>query len=300
MWDVRLAGVGQTLFGRYKGSIESMAEEAVKAALDRAGMDDVDAVVVASMSPMGTLGEAHITSKVVDKLGLVPRPALRVESGPATGAAAFHAAFWAVASGQYETVLVVAAEKLSHLDSKAAAGVLSRIATQEERALGLTMPGLTAMLARAYMHRYGAKEDDLADLAVKAHRAAAGNPHAHLPKPVTRGQVLESPMIADPLRKFNCAPLSDGAVAAVVTSKYTATVRVVGIGAATDVVRYQDRRVMDGFPATRVASKRAMNMADYVKGDVHLVETHDAFSNLEWSNMEDLGLLGRGEGIVAF
>jgi acetyl-CoA C-acetyltransferase len=299
MWEVRIAGAGETPFGRSKSTLASMAEEAAEVALDRAAVDDVDAVVLGSMTPMGTLGEAHVTSKIMDHLGLTPRPAIRVESGPATGAAALHAAYWAVASGQHETVLVLAAEKLSHLDTREAAGVLARIATPEERTLGLTMPGLTAMMARAYMERHGAKEEDLADLAVKAHTMAMANPHAHRRKRLTRDDVLGDHMVAAPLRRYNCAPLSDGAVAVVITSKVGSSVRVSGIGAATDRIRYAERKMLEGFPASGWAADHALRMAGLKAGDIHLLETHDAFSNLEWSNPEDLGLLGKGEGVKA-
>jgi acetyl-CoA acetyltransferase len=204
-----------------------------------------------------------------------------------------------VASGQHETVLVLAAEKLSHLDAREAAGVLARIATVEERTLGLTMPGMTALMARAYMERYGATEYDLADLAVKAHGTAMVNPHAHRRKRLSREEVLGDHMVADPLRRYNCAPLSDGAVAIVLTSKYAGSVRISGIGAATDRLRYADRKVLEGFPASGWAAGHALRMADLKARDIHLLETHDAFSNLEWSNPEDLGLLKKGEGVIA-
>ena len=299
MWEVRIAGAAETPFGRTGSTLGSMAEEAAETAMERASVDDVDAVVMGSMAPMGTLGEAHVTSKIIDHLGLTPRPALRVESGPATGAAALHAGYWAVASGQHETVLVLAAEKLSHLDPREAAGVLARIATPEERTLGLTMPGMTALMARAYMERHGATEEDLADLAVKAHRRGLANPHAHRRRRLTREDVMTDRMVADPLRRFNCAPLSDGAVAVVLTSKYAGSVRVSGLGAATGRLRYAERDVLEGFPANGVAAGHAMRMAGLRTADIHLLETHDAFSNLEWSNPEDLGLLGKGEGVAA-
>ena len=223
-----------------------------------------------------------------------------MESGPATGAAALHVGHWAVASGQHETVMVLAAEMLSHLEPREASGVLARIATTEERSLGLTMPGMTALMARAYMERHGATEDDLADLAVKAHATALRNPMAHRGRRLTREDVLADRMVADPLRRYNCAPLSDGAVAVVLTSRYKGSVRVSGIGAATDRLRYTERQVLDGFPATGRAAAQALSMADLTPGDVHLLETHDAFSNLEWSNPEDLGLMAEGEGLRAF
>ncbi len=299
MAQVGIAGVGHTRFGRLGPPLPALAAEATAGALESAGASDVDAVVVGVMEPFGTVGEAHVSSKVMDALDLPPRPLVRVEAGPATGAAALHAAFWAVASGLHRDVLVVAAERLSHLTTRQASGVLARIATAEERALGITMPGMTALVARAYMRRHGATEDDLADLAVKSHALGGLNPLAHLRQRVAREQVLAGPMVADPLRRHNCAPLSDGAVAAVLTSRAGAPVIVTGVGAATDRVRYQDRSVIDGFPATRLATRRALGMACRTAADVGVVETHDAFSNLEWSNVEDMGLLGPGEALEA-
>jgi acetyl-CoA C-acetyltransferase len=159
---------------------------------------------------------------------------------------------------------------------------------------------MTALMARAYMDRHGATEEDLAELAVKAHDTALHNPHAHRRKRLTRDEVLADRMVADPLRRYNCAPLSDGAVAVVLTSKYKGSVRVSGIGAATDRLRYAERHVLDGFPASGRAAAQALSMADLRAADIHLLETHDAFSNLEWSNPEDLGLLLEGEGLRAF
>lgn len=326
MRDVHIAGVGHTPFGRAEGSLLDLVEEAVEGALRTAspsvdvgggggrggggggcsagrgpgGTGGIDAVVVGVMAPMGALGEAHIASKVMDRLCLPPRPAIRVESGPATGAAALHAGAWAVASGAHDTVLVVAAERLSQMGSREAAGMLARIATEEERALGITMPGMTALLAMAYMRRWGATAGDLADVAVKAHGNASLNPLAHLRARVTREEVLAAPMVADPLRRHNCAPLSDGAVAAILTSRPGAQVTIAGMGAATDRVRYQDRRVVDGFPASRHAAGLALRMAGARPADIDVVETHDAFSNLEWSNIEDLGLMAPGEALAAF
>jgi acetyl-CoA C-acetyltransferase len=88
-------------------------------------------------------------------------------------------------------------------------------------------------------------------------------------------------------------------VALVLTSKHVGSVRVSGIGAATDRLRYAEREVLEGFPANGWAAGHALRMAGLRPGDIHLLETHDAFSNLEWSNPEDLGLFKRGEGVVA-
>ena len=116
---------------------------------------------------------------------------------------------------------------------------------------------------------------------------------------MSREDVLGDHMVAHPLRRYNCAPLSDGAVAVVLTSKYAGSVRVSGIGAATDRLRYAEREMLEGFPASGLAAAHTLRMAGLKAGDIHLLETHDAFSNLEWSNPEDLGLLGRGEGVRA-
>jgi len=296
--DVFVAGVGQTAFGTYKGTMEQMLLDASLEAIEKSSVSEFGAIVVGAMNPEGFGGEGHISSKLVDYLGLAPIPALRVENGPATGAAALHVGVQAVASGHFESVLVTAAEKMSHLGSRKTAKLLGDLLPPNERAMGVTMPGLCALMARLYMEQTGLTREQLALVPVKAHKNGARNPKAHFRQPVTAQEVLSSPIVADPLRRHDCAPLSDGAAAVLLTSK-SQPVRVAGVGQANDLASYPMRKESIGFMATRVAAAQALKRAGAKLNDIDLVETHDAFSVLELLNLEDLGFFPRGGAIEA-
>ncbi len=296
--NVYLAGVGQTAFGSYKGSVEQMLLDASLEAIEASAVGEFSAIVVGSMSPESFGGEAYISTKLVDFLGLTPIPAIRVENGPATGASAFHMGWHMVASGQYDGVLVAAGEKMTHLSARRTASVLGEILSKHERALGVTMPALVAMMTRLYMAETGLTREQLALVPVKAHRNGVRNRKAHFQKEITVADVLASPIVADPLRRYDCAPLSDGAVAVLLTSK-SQPVRVAGIGQANDLASYALRADLGGLAATRAAAAEALRRAKKTVNDVDVIETHDAFSPLELVNLEDMGFFERGHAIQA-
>jgi acetyl-CoA C-acetyltransferase len=298
MRDVFVAGVGQTAFGRYHGTVEQMLLDASLEAIESSAVEEFGAIVVGAMNPEAFGGEGHIASKLVDYLGLAPIPAIRVENGPATGATAFHVGAQAVASGNVDGVLVAAAEKMSHMGARRSGRVLGDLMPSHERALGLTMAGLAGMMTRLYMESTGLTRDQLSLVPVKAHRNGSRNRKAHFRKPVTVGEVAASPMVADPLRRFDCAPLSDGAAAVLLTAT-DQPVRVAGTGQATDLSSFAVRTELLGFSATRAAASLALERSKRGPNDIDIVETHDAFSVLELVNLEDLGFFPRGGAIQA-
>ena len=298
MRPVYVAGVGQTAFGKYRGPVEQMLLDASLEAIEAAAVDDFHAIVVGSMSPELFGGEGYISTKLVDFLGLAPIPSLRVENGPATGGSALHVGAHMVASGQYDGVLVAAAEKMSHLSAREAATRLASILTPAERAAGATMPGLAAMLARLYMEETGITREQLSLVPVKAHKNGKRNRKAHFREEVTVADVAASPIVADPLRRLDCAPLSDGATAVLLTSK-SQPVRVAGTGQANDFASYALRSDLASMAATRGAAAAALKRAKKTVNDIDVIETHDAFSPLELLNLEDMGFFERGHAVEA-
>lgn len=295
---VYVAGVGQTSFGRYRGSVEQMLLDASLEAIESAAVDEFGAIVVGSMSPESFGGEGYISTKLVDFLGLAPIPSIRVENGPATGSSAFHVGAHMVASGQYDGVLVAAAEKMTHISARKTASLLGAILPQAERAAGVTMPALAAMLTRLYMAGTGLTREQLALVPVKAHRNGKRNRKAHFQDEVTVEEVLASPVVADPLRRLDCAPLSDGAVAVLLTSQ-TQPVRLAGMGQANDFASFALRADLASLAATRAASREAFKRAKKTPNDIDVIETHDAFSPLELLNLEDMGFFERGHAVQA-
>jgi acetyl-CoA C-acetyltransferase len=289
-----VAGVGQTPFGKLDEDLVSLMERASMAALTDAGRDGVDAIIVGSQTSDELAHAANLGTRVTDRLGLSGAASWKVENSSGTGSALLEAAVLAVRSGAYDTVLAVGGERMTDHPTPVTARVLGSVLADTEIALGMTMPALGAMVARAYMERYGLTREVLAMVPIKAHASGVRNPYAHFRKEVDVDRVLGSPLVADPLRVFDCAPVSDGAAAVVVTSHPT-DVEVAGVGHGTDRLALADRR-SEGLRATQLAAQRAFLEAGMGPRDIDFAELHDAFSILEIIDSEDVGLFERGEG----
>jgi acetyl-CoA C-acetyltransferase len=292
MADVRIAGAGMTRFGKRPEPLLELAAEAAQQAL--AGQRP-DRLLVACMAPEAFTGQGNLAAALADALGLSGIAAARVETGPSSGAAALHAGFMALASGKAERVLVVGCERMSSLPAEEATGVVAGLTAPEERALGLTMPGLAAMMARRALHEGRCTREDLAQASVHAHQWGARHERAHLRTEVTVQDVLASPVVADPLRMLDCAPLSDGA-AAVLLARGRGPARVAGLGHATDRLALASRPLLTGFAATRAAAGQAYRDAGWGPQDVDYAEVHDAFSIVALCSVEDLELCKEGQG----
>ena len=163
-----------------------------------------------------------------------------------------------------------------------------------ERSYGTTMPAFAALVTRALMARHGVTEREIAHVAVKNHANGARNPLAQFREPITIDMVLESRMVADPLRLFHCCPISDGAAAVVLTSE-RASVRVAGIGQGTDSLALRHRAALTSFRATQSAAAAAFAMAGFGPDRVDVAEIHDAFAPFELISLEDTGLFPQGK-----
>ena len=144
------------------------------------------------------------------------------------------------------------------------------------------------------MTRTGATLRDISLVAVKNHANGARNPLAHFQEPVTLETVLESRLVADPLRLYHCCPISDGAAAVVVRAE-RAPVRIAGIGQGSDYLALRYRDDFTGFRATREAARTAFRMAGFGPERVEVAELHDAFAPFELISMEDTGLAPAGK-----
>lgn len=285
-----------TRFGRDPRPLAALAREAAEPALAEAGVA-VEHAFFGLHAPEETTGDANAAALLASALGIAPAAATRVETATSSGAAAVEAAFFAVKSGLVRAALVVGAERMTHLATAASSKLLAQVLPERERAHGLTMPALAALVARRVMAETGLTREDLARVPVKAHAHGALSERAHFRKPVTLADVLGSGLVADPLRVFDCAPVSDGAAAVVLTARPTG-VRVAAIGHATDAHALADRRgegALTSFAATRAAARVAFERAGRSPRDVHVAEVHDAFSILELVSLEDLGFFPRGE-----
>jgi len=308
MRQVCVIGTGMTRFGEiWDRSLIELGIEAGYRAMVDAGIEsrDVDALYIGNMSGGIFMNQEHIASLISDAVGFTEYalPAVRVENADASGGVAFHEAVLAVASGMYDTVVVGGAEKMSDLTSMDVTDAMTTMSdTIWEAIFGATIPSLYAMIARRHMEEYGTTREQLAMVAVKNHHHGSMNPNAQFQREISLDAVLASEPVAEPLGMLDCAPISDGAAAVVLTTLERAKevcgspVAVKGIGLATDTLNLGGRKDITSFRATVRAAERAYRMAGKGPEDIDLAEVHDSYTIGEVMAVEDLGFFEKGSG----
>jgi len=304
MRAVAVIGVGMTKWGElWEKSLRTIFTETALLAIDDAGVERIDSMVVGCMSSGLFVGQEHLASLLSDELGRNPVPAARVESACSSGGLALRQGFIEVASGISDIVLVGGVEKMTDVTGCEATYALGTAADQEyEGYHGLTFPGLYAMMAVAHMHKYGTTREQLARVAVKNHENGSKNPLAQFPFKVSVEAVLNSVLVADPLRILDCSPITDGAAAVVLCPLDMArkmkkpAVWIAGSGQATDTIALSSRKDIAWLESTRLAAEKALAMAGRKVEDMNLFEVHDCFTIAEVMVTEALGLVPRGRG----
>ncbi|MCR4438018.1 MAG: thiolase domain-containing protein [bacterium] len=302
--EVAIIGVGLSEWGElWNKSLRDIFVEAALKAIDDAGVERIDSMYVGCMSSGLFVGQEHLASLLADYLGMRHIPAARVESACASGGLALKVGFLEVASGVSDVVLVGGVEKMTDVSTDQATAALATAADQEyEVYFGATFPALYAMMARAHMHQFGTTREQLAQVAVKNHYHGSMNPHAQFPHKITVEDVLNSLVVADPLRVLDCSPITDGAAAVVICSLSTAKkickkpiVKLIGCGHATDTIALHSRSDLTYLQATALAAERALAMAGKRHEDIDLIELHDCFTIAELIVLESMGFLERGK-----
>jgi acetyl-CoA C-acetyltransferase len=302
MRDVAVIGVGMTKFGElWSKSIRDIFVEAALKAIRNAGVDHIDSMYVGSMSGGLFVGQEHLGAVMADYLGMNPIPATRVESACASGGVAFRSAYFEVASGYSDIVLAGGVEKMT--DGADVTDALATAADQEyEVYQGITFPGLYAMIANAHMHQYKTKREQIAAVAVKNHKNGFNNPNAQFRNEITLDQVLNSTLVADPLRLLDCSPVSDGGAAVILCSmdiakKFKATpVRIKATAQASDTIALHSRKSLSSLAAVSNAASKAYKIADLRPKDINFAEVHDCFTIAEIVVTEELGFFEKGKG----
>ncbi|MCS7117411.1 MAG: thiolase domain-containing protein [Thaumarchaeota archaeon] len=308
---VAIVGIGLTPFGkRSDASISELAFEAGREAIRDAGVDAKDIGFLAVGNAGGWSAEALPAVLISEYLGLDQPGSLRVEAACATGSAAIKVAYDAITSGSVDVAMALGVERMNESPTPTVVELIGRAGNYfwEFENFGLTFPGYYAIYATAYMDRYGAKEEDIAEVAVKNHYYGSMNPYAQFQKPVKLEEVMSSRYIAWPLKLLECSPITDGAAAAVLASEEVARkltdspVWIKGMGYATGTANLSKRADFLGLEPASRAAKAAYAQAGidpsrpYKQIDVATV--HDCFSIAEILAYEDLGFARRGEGYM--
>ena len=306
MRRVAIIGAAMTKFGELweRGFRDLVVEAGIKA-LENANVHgaDLQAGYIGTMASGRLVGQEHIGALIADYMGLNPLPITRVEGACASGALALRQGYMDVASGMHDIVVVGGVEKMTDLDIAQVSDILGGAGDQEwELFLGATFPGLYALMARRHMYEYGTTEEMLAAAAVKNHKHGAKNKFAQYQKEISMEEVLNSKRIADPLKVFDCSPITDGAAAVVlapldIAKKYTEKpVEIVTTAQASDTIALHNRKTLTGLRATQVAAKKAFERAQLKPSDIQVAEVHDCFTIAEIMAIEDLGFFPKGQG----
>jgi len=304
--DVAVIGAGMSPFGDLGRTAKSLFAEAFFEAIDSVdrGLDpaQVQEAYIGSMGfGGGQIGNA--AALLAEHARMLHVPTRKVENACASSGYAFRDAYLAVKSGAVDLALAGGVEVMndvSDVRKRFWLGVSGD--TEWERLAGLTFPGVYAMMAMRHIHEYGTTQEQLAAVAVKNHANGALNPKAQFRKEITMEKALGSPVVAHPLRLFDCCGTTDGAACVIlaakdVARKYTdAPVWVLGSGAASDHLAVHDRESMTRLDATAKAGRAAMREADVSTKDIDVAEVHDCFTIAEILAVEDLGFAKKGEG----
>lgn len=298
MTNVRVSGAGMTRFeGESDRTLLELATDAADRALEDAGRStgDVTSLHVGNSLTEALDMQAGIANALTSRLGIEGVRADRIENTSASGASAAHRGVEAVASGESETALVVGVEKMSVGETSDVTDSMSRLIHDREYVQGLTLPSFAGLAASVYLDRYDAPREALAAIAAKNHRNASRNPVAQFRREITVDDALESPIVAEPLRLYDCCPMTDGAAALVLSEGSEADgVRVSSIGSATGTHAVSDRPDPLELESVRTAGRRTFDRTGPTPHDVDVACVHDAFTVLELLELEELGFYDRG------
>ncbi len=307
-----IVGAGRTKFGElwYKNPEELLTEAGLKAmesveyGLKR---KDIQACYFGSFLYQVTNKLALIPGYMSRELGM-NIPMSNTEAACGSGGSALYNACLGIRSGEYDVALVGGFEKMTDRAGKIIDDLMFAGDPHEFDA-GYTFAGLYASMMARYIHDYGDDHgsgdrcrEALALVACKNHHHAVGNEYAQFRREFTVADVLNSPLVADPIRMLHCSPVSDGAVALVVVSpdvakEYTDTpIYVVGSQQATDDVSICSRESLTGIKATRLAVEKVLKETGMTMRDIHVAEVHDCFTIEEIFFLEDSGFCKKGEG----
>lgn len=296
---VILAAV-QTKFGElYEYSLKDLAREAANRALQEAGLkvEELDLVVVTSMTAGYLSRQGNLGSWLTQVLGLAC-PVMVVEAACGGGGSALGVGLTFLKAREAKRVMVLGVEKLTDWETEEVAEAMMLAADWEEEGVtGLTFPGLNALVAeRFFSERPDISREILAGVAMAAHERGVKNEWAHIRKKLAREEYGSAEWVAQPLRLYDCAPVSDGAAVVIIGSepgKRKIRGEIGGWVQEMDLISLFRRESLTSMAATKRAMVKLVAKTGLKREEIKVLEVHDAFTILQPIALEDLGLEGR-------
>jgi acetyl-CoA C-acetyltransferase len=304
MGEVAIIGAAMTPFGEREEWLRALLNEAGAACLDDAGVepDDVEHLYVSHMASGEFEGQTGVMNAVAHDLGVLPAYTARIDQTSSSGAAGVYEAWQSVESGASDMTLLVGGEKMTHATTAESTDVIASVTHPVEYKHSVTLPSFAGLTARRYLEAYDAPRESLAKVAVKNHANGVHNPHAQFRKEIDVETVLDSPVVADPLRLYDFCPVTDGSAALLfcptaVAREYTDEYVVVsGVAGASDTHVVHEREDPTRMAAAAIAGERAYERAGLGPEDVDVAELHDMVSILEPLQLEAFDFFETGDG----
>jgi len=304
---VSVIGIGTTPYGLLEGqTLKSMAVAACDEAIRDARMEksQIQAFYLGNYISGMLMGQETLAPLIASSLGLNKEiSSTKVEGACSSASIAFRQGYLMIAAGLYDIVLVAGVEKMTTATKeKVTASLSASIDMETEGRTGLTFPGFWAMIAQRHMYEFGTTIEQIGTVTVKNHKNGLKNPRARFRNIITLDDVMNSRLICDPLKLYDCCPNSDGASAAVLCASDRAweftgrAVEIAGSAQATGLPDLSEMGQEIMLPATIMAANQAFEMARLNRNDIDVVELHDCFSIAEIVDSEDLGFFKKGEG----
>lgn len=305
MRQVSIIGVGQTpVAEHWNQTVQDLAAQAFTQATQVIAPDRIGALFVANAFGGALQLQSHIAPSIASTLGLSGIEAYTIEAGGASGGVALRQAYLAIASGAYDCVAVVGAEKLTDVsDEQLIAGMALTSDAEWEAIHGITLTAQWAMLMRRYMHEYGYTAADFAPFPVNAHANGVANAHALYRFPIKLEKVAGGAPVADPLGLLDCATMADGAAVLILANEGLVrelpnqSIHIAGSSVATDTLALHQRTDPLNLMAVTSSSKKALQQANLTQNDVDLLELTDPHGIAATLALESMGFAERGTGI---
>jgi acetyl-CoA C-acetyltransferase len=294
-----IKGVGMTKFDVDPRRSYERVYECVEEALDsgEVGLKEIDAIFVSNCEAESNGERQRHVGPMISSMLQRKLPIITLPAGCGSGGTALWNAIEYQKKNNTKNILIIGFEKLvANISQKITDEMFMGGERIYEQSEGMIFPAQNALVAQQYMMKYGATSDDLALVALKNHENAFLNPKARFyKKKVTLDMIKKSPIVASPLRLFDCSIPCNGAAAMIISTDKT-KVEITGSGLSTSNLTSFERENMTSWNSTITAAKIAYAEANITPKDIDIVEIHDAFTSVELISYEDLGFCSKGEG----
>lgn len=299
---IRVVGAGQVAVTRNAGaSLRTMGAAALRAAIDDARRDDIEAVYVGNMLSGMLSRQQHLGALIATEAGLEGVEAATAESACGSGGSALRWGVMAIASGLYRTVAVVGVELMTHADRDLTTEALATASDWDsEGGRGETFVSLNARLMRMYMAAYGVDHIDFAPFAIVAHDNAALNPNAVFRKPITLADYENAREIVAPVKLYDASPMCDGAAAVILSADDTRhpdgrpPIELIASAAASERLGVDTRDDALALRGAARSAERAFAMAGIGREEIDFFELHDAYTSMAALSLEATGFVAPG------